>query len=125
MGFRLVAKIAAIRLRRSPLLFKEITFVGTAGHWCDASSLMATDSIGPRARGHCARAWFPPNPSFEDSDVPGPVRNLAAELSPLAKAALWQPMQGGLGGTKEFEEEAIEARSESSKWVEVLVEGKL
>ena len=28
-------------------------------------------------------------------------------------------------GNKEFEEAANEARSESSKWVEVLVEGKL
>ena len=34
-------------------------------------------------------------------------------------------MRGGQGGNKEFEEAAIEARSESSKWVEVLVEGKL
>ena len=34
-------------------------------------------------------------------------------------------MRGGLGGNKEFEEAAMEARSEGSKWVEVLVEGKL
>ena len=34
-------------------------------------------------------------------------------------------MLGGLGGNKEFKEAALEARSESSKWIEVLVEGKL
>ena len=36
-------------------------------------------------------------------------------------------MRGGLGGNKEFEEPeaAIEEQSESSKWVKVLVEGKL
>ena len=34
-------------------------------------------------------------------------------------------MRGGLGGNTEFEEAAIEARSEGSKWVEVLVEGML
>ena len=34
-------------------------------------------------------------------------------------------MRAGLGGNKELEEEAIEARRESSKWVEVLVENKL
>ena len=36
-----------------------------------------------------------------------------------------RPMRGGLCGNKEFEEAAIEVRSESSKWVKVLVEGKL
>ena len=35
-----------------------------------------------------------------------------------------RPMLGGLGGNKDSEEAAIEARSESSKWVEVLDEGK-
>ena len=34
-------------------------------------------------------------------------------------------MPGGLGGNKEFKEAAMEVRSEGSKWVEVLVEGKL
>ena len=34
-------------------------------------------------------------------------------------------MRGGLGANKEFQEAVIEARSESSKWLEVLVVGKL
>ena len=36
-----------------------------------------------------------------------------------------RPVQGGLGGNKEFEQAVIEAQSESSKGVKLLVEGKL
>lgn len=36
-----------------------------------------------------------------------------------------RPMRRGLGGNKEFEGAAIAARIESSKWAEMLVEGKL
>ena len=62
-----------------------------------------------------------------------PVRGfLQTTQSKIRKWEMWlprpwdvRPMRGGLGGNKAFEEAAIEARSESSKWVEVLVEGKL
>ena len=62
-----------------------------------------------------------------------PVRGfLQTTQSKIRKWEMWlpspwdvRPMQGGLVGNNEFEEAAIEARSESSKWVEVLVEGKL
>ena len=62
-----------------------------------------------------------------------PVRGfLQSTYSKIRKWEMWLsspwdvcPMQGGLGGNKEFEEAAIEAWSESSKRVEVLVEGKL
>ena len=62
-----------------------------------------------------------------------PLRGfLQTTYSKIRKWEMWlpspwdvRPMRGGLGGNKEFEEAAIEARSESSKWVEVLVEGKL
>ena len=64
-----------------------------------------------------------------------PVRGFfQTTQSKMRKWEMWlpspwdvRPMQGGLGGNKEFEEAAIEARSQSSKWVEVLVrvEGKL
>ena len=69
------------------------------------------------ARSSCASAWFSPNHSVKDAQVENVVQSS------------WyvRPMQGGLGGNKEFEEEAIEVRSQGSKWVEVLVrvEGKL
>ena len=48
------------------------------------------------------------------------VENVAAEPSGRARYARLT-----LGGNKGFEEAVIKARSESSKWVEVLVEGKL
>ena len=62
-----------------------------------------------------------------------PVRGfLQTTQSKIRKWEMWlprpwdvRPMRGGLGGNKEIEEAAIEARSESSKRVEVLVEGKL
>ena len=62
-----------------------------------------------------------------------PVRGFFSNhLFENTKVEMWlpspwdvHPMQGGLDGNKEFEEAAIEARSESSKWVEVLVKGKL
>ena len=79
---------------------------------CDASSMMAADDA---------------------QEALIPVRGfLQTTYSKIRKWEMWlpspwdvHPMRGGLGGNKEFEEAAIEARSESSKWVEVLVEGKL
>jgi hypothetical protein len=37
----------------------------------------------------------------------------------------WRPLRGGLGGNEEFESASIEVRSESSEWLEIIVDGKL
>jgi hypothetical protein len=37
----------------------------------------------------------------------------------------WRPLRGRLCGNEEFESASTEARSESSGWVEIIVEGKL
>ena len=54
-----------------------------------------------------------------------PVRGFVQTTQ--SKMRKWEmcvrPMRGELGGNKEFEEAAIEARSESSKWVHNLAIG--
>jgi hypothetical protein len=37
----------------------------------------------------------------------------------------WNPFNGGLCGTEEFESASTEARSEGSGWLEIIVQGKL
>ena len=37
----------------------------------------------------------------------------------------WRPLRGGLGGNEDFESASIEVKTESSKWLEIIVDGKL
>jgi len=37
----------------------------------------------------------------------------------------WRPLRGGLGGNEEFESASTEVKTESSGWVEIIVDGKL
>lgn len=38
---------------------------------------------------------------------------------------IWRPLRGGLGGNEDFESASIEVKTESSKWLEIIVDGKL
>ena len=80
---------------------------------------------------HCDASSM--NAAGDAQEAVVPVRGfLQTTQSKIRKWEMWlprpwdvRPMRGGLGGNKEFEEAAMEARSEGSKWVEVLVEGTI